>query len=90
MQWWIVTDDVRTKVSAAYAKNCDVSTAGESRKKAVVDKARHKKEGLRRVDWLLDNIVMKGLERDDSFVASRIRFVTLSFYSARIIFTLIS
>jgi len=72
-EWWIVTEDVRTKVSAQYLKNCDRSSTGEGRHKGEVEKPRHKKEGLRRVDWLLDNFVMKGLEKDEAFSSTRIR-----------------
>jgi len=72
-EWWIVTDDVRAKVSSQYSKNCDASSVGESRHRGEVEKPRHKNEGLRRIDWLLDNFVMKGLEKDDKFISTRIR-----------------
>jgi len=72
-EWWIVTEDVRTKVSSQYSKNCDSSSVGEGRRRGDVEKPRHKKEGLRRIDWLLDNHVMKGLEKDDQFISTRIR-----------------
>lgn len=71
-EWWIVTDSVREKVSAAYVKNCDRSSAGNPRRYEV-EKPREKTEGLRRVDWLLDNVVMNGLERDDAFINTRVR-----------------
>jgi len=71
-EWWIVTDQVREKVSAQYVKNCDRSSAGNPRRYEV-EKPRDKSEGLRRVDWLLDHIVMTGLERDDTFAAQRFR-----------------
>jgi len=72
-EWWIVTEDVRSKVSAQYSKNCDASSSGEGRHRGQLEKARSKKEGLRRIDWLLENFVMKGLEKDDQFLSTRIR-----------------
>jgi len=71
-EWWIVTDQVREKVSAQYVKNCDRSSAGNPRRYEI-EKPREKTDGLLRVDWLLDNIVMMGLERDDSYAAQRFR-----------------
>lgn len=72
-EWWIVTDDVRARVSEQYIKNCDATTLGTGRHKGEVEKPRAKSEGLRRVDWLLDAFVMKGLEKDDTFAATRFR-----------------
>jgi hypothetical protein len=72
-EWWIVTDANRERVSTQYVKNCDQSSAGSSRHKQVVEKPRKKEEGLRRIDWLLDNFVMHGLERDDAYAALRFR-----------------
>jgi len=71
-EWWIVTDQQREKVSAQYVKNCDRSSAGNPRR-FEVEKPREKSEGLRRVDWLLDNIVMMGLEKDETYIAQRFR-----------------
>lgn len=71
-EWWIVTDQAREKVSAQYIKNCDRSSAGNSRR-FEIEKPREKSEGLRRVDWLLDNIAVMGLEKDDAFVSQRFR-----------------
>jgi len=71
-EWWIVTDLVRDKVSAQYVKNCERSSAGNSRRYEV-EKPREKSEGLLRVDWLLENIVMMGLEKDDAYAAQRFR-----------------
>jgi len=71
-EWWIVTDSVREKVTAQYVQNCE-ATERDGRRKAEVEKPRQKNEGLRRVDWLLDGFVMKGLEKDDKFAKLRFR-----------------
>lgn len=71
-EWWIVTDKVRDAVSNQYVKNCDRSSAANPRKYEI-EKPREKSEGLRRVDWLLNNVVLMGLERDDVFAAQRVR-----------------
>lgn len=71
-EWWIVTDKVREQVTGHYVKNCERSSAGNPRKYEV-EKPREKNEGLRRVDWLGDAVVMIGLEKDDAFAAQRFR-----------------
>jgi len=70
-EWWIVTDEVRNRVAKQYERNCDASS-GSSRHRGEVEKPRHRSEGVRRIDWLLDNFVMKGLEKDDAFIQKRI------------------
>jgi len=74
-EWWIVTDDVRNRVAKQYERNCDAASSGSSRHRGdrgEVEKPRHKSEGVRRVDWLLDNFIMRGLEKDDAFIQKRI------------------
>jgi len=69
-EWWIVTQDVRDRVTKSYIVNCEAPNV-EKRGRRLVTKARNRKEGLRRIDWLLDNCVMKGLVKDDTFAKSR-------------------
>ncbi|KAF8313468.1 hypothetical protein DL93DRAFT_2203037 [Clavulina sp. PMI_390] len=71
-EWWIVTEQVRDKVTAQYIKNCERSSAGNPRR-FEIEKPREKSGGLMRVDWLLADIVMRGIERDEEFINQRIR-----------------
>jgi len=71
-EWWIVTDEVRSRVAKQYERNCDASPSGSGRHRGEVEKPRHKSEGVRRVDWLLDNFIMKGLEKDENLIQKRV------------------
>ncbi|KAF8331092.1 uncharacterized protein EI90DRAFT_1061668 [Cantharellus anzutake] len=71
-EWWIVTEETRNRVARQYEKNCDAAASSSSRHRGELEKPRHRSEGVRRVDWLLDQYIVKGLEKDDVFIQKRI------------------
>lgn len=60
-EWWIVSDRVRDRVTAAFNRN--TMTRGVTRARSG---------GVRRIDWLRHNVILKGLEKDEEFIAKRI------------------
>jgi len=60
-EWWIARKSQREKVQEAYRVNCKDG-----------DTKRNVKDGIKRVDWLLDETWVLGLDKDQEFIDDRV------------------
>jgi hypothetical protein len=69
-EWWIVNPDVRVQVAAASLRNCRYGPFGQT-------SGRSQQEGVKRVDWLMGNTLVAGLERDVDFIDQKVQDAAL-------------
>ncbi|KAF8328613.1 uncharacterized protein EI90DRAFT_3126070 [Cantharellus anzutake] len=62
LEWQDLTEDFRRRVGEQARQNCDATL------KLNLRKARFTDEGVKRVDWLVDRHIMKGLKKDERFI----------------------
>lgn len=84
-EWWATSDASRANIGASCLTNCEVasetyqSTFGygygknDGKGRTPVKKSRKKEQGVKRVDWLVERHVLRGLHRDEELVKLRVR-----------------
>ncbi|KAF8328614.1 uncharacterized protein EI90DRAFT_3064833 [Cantharellus anzutake] len=64
-EWLILTDERRERIISQGRRNCEAAAH-------KLRKPRREQEGIKRIDWLLGEHIMRGLRKDDEFIAERI------------------
>jgi len=78
-EWWATTDEHRTRMHAVYHNNIAAASVAPNSHigyggvlEPPIRKARPPNDAIRRIDWLLDRTILKGLEKDDEFISIRV------------------
>lgn len=78
-EYWATTDEHRTHMFMFYSNNCAATRLAPNShvgyggvQEPSIRKFRPPGDPLRRLDWLLERTILKGLEKDDDFIALRL------------------